>query len=318
VILAMQSKLRNWIISLTPNAKHIILKQNSLYIIPTKVFVAFLVTIIILALTAINYQNNLVYVLSFILIAMFLNMMIFTHRNLEKINITNMGCNEVFVGDKCAFKIKIKVAKTNRYAIKIYFYKQPNDYVLLDVTPNCEQVISLLYPAAKRGFLIPPKIKVETRFPLGLFVCWGYFDLNFKALVYPKPLKTALNFAQHGSNANQENSINTNNIGVDDFLGLDNYQPGDSKRRLDWKAYSRGQGLLVKKFGELGGSQIDLDFSKLQGDVETRLSALCYLVLELTKQNLSFSLKLPQREIAINSGLKHEQACLTALALHNI
>ena len=59
------------------------------------------------------------------------------------------------------------------------------------------------------------------------------------------------------------------------------YQPGDSRRRLDWKAYSRGQGLQVKDFASLAGSSQWLDFQHCIGDLESRLAQLCYWVLQL-------------------------------------
>jgi len=323
VIDVLRSKVRKLLAIINPfvatlNGKQITLNQKSLYIIPTKIIFGLLLVVTILALIAINYQNNLVYLLVFVLVVAFFNTMIFTHRNLEKITITNMGCSDVFAEQECAFKIKVKASKIAHQAIKLHFYKTPDNFVLLHLTPNQDQTINLLYKASKRGVLIPPKIRVETRFPLGLFVCWGYCDLNFKSLVYPKPLRTELNLYQNFSAGDENSNEITHNFGADDFLGLDNYQVGDSKRRLDWKAYSRGQGLRVKKFGSSTGSNINLDFNELSGDVENRLSVLCYLVLELTKQNLSFALNLPQQEISLNSGLNHQEECLKALALYGL
>ena len=59
-------------------------------------------------------------------------------------------------------------------------------------------------------------------------------------------------------------------LGVDDYQGLKPWQPGDSKRRLHWKAFSRGQGLLVKDFVALAGHEPLLDLALLEGDLEAR------------------------------------------------
>lgn len=61
----------------------------------------------------------------------------------------------------------------------------------------------------------------------------------------------------------EEEGMRARGQGADDFQGLREYQPGDSKRRLDWKAYSRGQGLLVKDFAMLSGRDLWLDFDSL-------------------------------------------------------
>ena len=106
--------------------------------------------------------------------------------------------------------------------------------------------------------------------------------------------------------------------GADDYQGLRSYQPGDSKRRLHWKAFSRGQGLLVKDFAALAGRDLWLDFQALGGDAEERLSRLCYWVLQLDARQQAYGLRLPGCELAPDHGDAHREACLRALALYGI
>ncbi len=106
--------------------------------------------------------------------------------------------------------------------------------------------------------------------------------------------------------------------GADDYQGLRSYQPGDSKRRLHWKAFSRGQGLLVKDFAALAGRDLWLDFQALGGDAEERLSRLCYWVLQLDARQQAYGLRLPGCELAPDHGDAHREACLRALALYGV
>ena len=53
----------------------------------------------------------------------------------------------------------------------------------------------------------------------------------------------------------------------------------------------------------------------LGGDIEERLSRLCYWVLELSQRRQSFALRLPGFLLAPGSGDEHREACLQALAL---
>ena len=85
----------------------------------------------------------------------------------------------------------------------------------------------------------------------------------------------------------------TRGSGVDDYQGLRAWQPGDPRRRLHWKAYSRGQGLLVKDFASLLGNDPLLDFDALTGDTEQRLSVLCHWVIDLSEKQQPFALRLP-------------------------
>ena len=104
--------------------------------------------------------------------------------------------------------------------------------------------------------------------------------------------------------------------GTDDYQGLEAWQRGDSLRRVDWKAWSRGQGLWVKQFSDLLGSETLLDYSQLQGDTEQRLSVLCFHVLRLDNALQPYSLQLPgQAVLGPDIGPAHRDSCLSALAL---
>lgn len=108
-------------------------------------------------------------------------------------------------------------------------------------------------------------------------------------------------------------------MGSDDFVGHRGYHPGDQPRHIDWKAYAKDKGLLIKQFG---GDRVDLlwlDFSQLeQQDTEMRLSILCGTILSLSEQALQYGLRLPTREIAPGSGPTHAAECLGALALYDM
>ena len=134
-------------------------------------------------------------------------------------------------------------------------------------------------------------------------------------LVDPRPLAAALPRLTAGAHDSEEQGRRSLGQRSDHFQGLRSYQPGDSKKRLHWKAYSRGQGLLVKDFAALAGRDMCLDFDAISGDVETRLSHLCHWVLQLSAAQQAFALHLPNQQLPLASGAAQREACLRALAL---
>ncbi len=74
--------------------------------------------------------------------------------------------------------------------------------------------------------------------------------------------------------------------------------------------------MLVKDFTDLSGHDLCLDFMALGGDIEERLSRLCYWVLELSQRRQPFALRLPGFLSTVDSGDAHREACLRALALY--
>ena len=59
-----------------------------------------------------------------------------------------------------------------------------------------------------------------------------------------------------------------------------------------------------------------LDWHTLEGlNTEERLSQLCQWVIEAEKQEMSYGLRLNDKEIAPGSGEEHSNKCLSTLAL---
>ncbi|RMQ41918.1 hypothetical protein ALQ04_100574 [Pseudomonas cichorii] len=185
-----------------------------------------------------------------------------------------------------------------------------------DVAADGLTEVELTLPAETRGWLRAPRLRVESVFPLGIFRAWSWLDLEQSVLIYPRPLAGTMPLLTGVQPHAQDDGQATRGAGVDDYQGLRTYQPGDNRRRLHWKAYSRGQGLLVKDFTDLSGHELCLDFMALGGDIEERLSRLCYWVLELSQRQQPFALRLPDFLSAVDSSDAHREACLQALALY--
>jgi len=66
----------------------------------------------------------------------------------------------------------------------------------------------------------------------------------------------------------------------------------------------------------LSGNDLCLDFMALGGDIEERLSRLCYWVVILSQRHQPFALRLPGFLSPVGSGDQHREACLRALALY--
>ena len=103
----------------------------------------------------------------------------------------------------------------------------------------------------------------------------------------------------------------------DEFSGFLRYQPGQSPRRIFWKAYAKGQALQSKQFEQSQSDELILDWDELDGlGVEDRLSTLCAWALDCNIRGLSFGLHMPGVKIAAASGGDQLTRVLRALALY--
>ena len=105
--------------------------------------------------------------------------------------------------------------------------------------------------------------------------------------------------------------------GDHDFAGLRPFQPGDSLRRVAWKAYARGQGLHTKQYAGTDVVSHVFDWDSLPAlGTEARLVAAVPLGARRARARRGVR-PAAARASAIepNVGTAHRDRCLNALAL---
>lgn len=297
-----------------PPASRVHLNQRQIFIVPTLTGYCFAGALLLMLLVAINYQNSLAYGLAFVLASLGLLTALHTWRNLAGLELQALQAAPCFPGEQAVFPLRLEAARYSRHGISLGWGSL---LALQQVDVNFKQgaQVALALPAQQRGWLRAPRLRIESRFPLGIWVAWSRVDLDMRLLVYPQPVEAALPLTAACNDDESTEGLLSTQQGVDDYQGLEAWQRGDALGRIDWKAWSRGQGLWVKQFGQLQGSDMLLDYSLLQGSQEHRLSVLCHHVLRLDAEARPYSLQLPGQLLGPDSGPGHRSACLAALAL---
>lgn len=301
-----------WLLKRIPPGPSVQLDQRRIFIMPTAVGMTYLLSLLLMLIAGINYQNSLAYALTFLLGSVFIVAILHTWRNLAGLIVQAGGSEAVFVGEQARSVVRLESRGRLYQAVSIGWPASGLQKVDVPAGGTCEIELSL--PTERRGWLKPGRLRVESRFPLGILVAWSWVDLQLCPLVYPRPLEGDLPTA-NGLAEDESDGVRTGGAGIDDYHGLRPWQPGDSRKRLNWNAYSRGQGLLVKDFTELAGNDPLLDLNRLEGDIESRLSLLCHWVVELSAQQQPFALHVAETTIDAGTGLEHRSRCLRELAL---
>src|SRR5690554_1201242 len=235
---------------------------------PTRAGMGLLLLLVIMLIGAINYQNSLIYVVVFTLGSLFWVGLHHTYRNLAGLELHASGSQPVFSGEEASLGIALVSARREHQAIVLGWPGSARRQV--DVPAGLSTTLTLYHPTERRGWLRPGRLRVETRFPLGWFVAWSLVDLDWQVLVYPRPVAAPLpGLAEAGEGLGEYWLAE----GVDDFQGLRDYRPGDSRRRLDWRAWSRGQGLHSKIFAEPQHESQWLTLEKAPGPTPSTRSA---------------------------------------------
>ncbi len=300
-----------WATARTPRVVSRELNQKSTYIFPTRYGWLLVLTVFLMGVGATNYQNNLVFVATFTVIALGVVSILMTYNNLVGLKFSAHQSDPVFAGQSARFPISI-FSKKAHASISV----GPRNALLhtLDIDAQADNRITVSHHCAERGLEFIPVLRCQTLFPFGFLQAWSWLSLDVRCVVYPKPIEPKS--APVSSGAKAGDYSNEFQPGNEDFYGLKAYQPGDLMSRIHWKSYAREKGLQTKQFVDYVNQPDTFSFDDFPNDsIELRLSYLCYLILQAEAEGKVYGLRLPTKVIEADSGFEHMHRCLHALAL---
>ncbi|MBT8108861.1 MAG: DUF58 domain-containing protein [Gammaproteobacteria bacterium] len=291
------------------------LRPGRVYILPTGVGLVFGLMSFAMLLGSMNYNNNLSFVLTFILVGIGFVAMHQCQRNLVGLELTYAGAEPVFAGQAMRFRIAMtNHSKNARYGIRLYATGTWSEKH--DLQPGESKIFNLPVPTKNRGRITLERFGVRTMFPFELFRSWAWLHMNINGLVYPvpadhapepPPTMTARGHRQHDAR------------GEEDFAGLRKYHEGDSPRHVAWKAYASSGQLLSKQFAGADTSSQWFDFNEIPATgVEQRLSILTRWIVDADRTLEDYGLRMPGAEFGPAHGEAHRRRCLEALALFDL
>ena len=188
--------------------------------------------------------------------------------------------------------------------------------VTIGLIDDTQTRITLNVPITARGWFQPPRLRVQTGYPLGLLYAWSHLDLDAPILAYPQPVSSSVRPAEQVVDDADEVGHQQLRAGHEEFAGLREYQPGDSLKTIDWRVMARGQGLATRTYEDYASQYYWLDWRQFEGlSREARLSRLCACVLQCADTGDDYGLHLPGCTVPPGQGEAHQQRVLAALAL---
>lgn len=280
-----------------------------IYILPTRLGLMYAMAVCAMGIGAMNYANNLALGLAFVLGSLGFVAMHHCHRNLAGLRVAVASTAPVFAGQSAIFKLALE----NDSSLPRFEILAGETDTAARLSGRGRVLLRLEKTSIRRGWLPLDRFELSTRYPFGLFRAWTVLHMDHRCLVYPRPSPPGdapPPFETDIGSAQDERA------GEEDFAGFRSFQAGDSPRRIAWKAYARGEELLVKQYAGTAVTSHFFDWDGLPGlDAEARLSRLCRWVLEAHAAGRAYGLRLPGASIEPNLGPAHRERCLAALAL---
>lgn len=336
-----------WWQSRHPPSPSTTLVQRNVYIVPTPAGWLYGLLLLALLLGSINYQLNLGHLLTFVLAGAGVVALHATHATLRGLCITRVGSalRQGHVGDVMELPLQlIDTRARGRLARAVFLGRHGitltwSDAPALSVDgpesragrPLAQCEATPAWTPSRRGLQAWPRLRIETRYPLGLLRAWSFWRPDGELLAWPAPESDPPAWPRVEPDGDVDPVTSSDALPkpvrpppITDLPEPDGVRPwrtGDRPSQVLWRRSARlldhGGELLVRDLRPPPAPGHVLHWRQtadLGADTEARLSRLCAWVLQAERQGLRWSLVLPDRQLPEGEGAAHRLACLDALA----
>ena len=293
----------------------ITLEHRTIYVLPSTLGWYFILVAALNYIMGTNYQNNLILVMSYLMMVMSVITILMGYSNAKGLTIKFKSAHPNFAPLNPTMQFLINSTHLCKSVDFIYQGNVTTQFTMDEVTTE-PALCTLTLPYNQRGHYLLARVKIKSNYPFGLVTVWSYIQIKKHVLVYPS-LEKVLSDTSLSQRENNHDSGIIKETGSEEFESLLPHQPQMGLNRISWKHYAKTQHLLVKDFVDFKATNALFDFNLMSGNTEQRLSQLCYLVCEATDKNIPFVLKLPTKTVSLNTGQIHKEACLTYLSMYD-
>ena len=210
-------------------------KKQRVYIIPTRYGVMYAIGILVTLLCAAIYGNNLVYMLSFFLLALFLIGMVQTHNNMKGLTIDKLQMQMGVENGRSSGILWLRGSAHGEHVqliIRMPEIDKNYQFIVDSVAAGTLTPCQFYFPTKSRGKHSVTQAKISSVFPFGMFFAWQTINTEAQYCIYPAPLghsEFPLSFIR-GDSQPAEKGLTGGY-----FSQHRSYQEGESQRRIDWK-----------------------------------------------------------------------------------
>ena len=270
-----------------------------------------------LGMVAINSGNNLLYLVTAMLLGFLLSSGIAGRRNLFGAELYVDFPDEIYAKEQCAISVKVA---NNRRSVPIFLISIENgtdEAFFPSIQPGHAPENVVFTEFNNRGRHKAGFFYISSIYPFSLFKRYRHVDIEDEIVVFPSPLKHSdsiyINETPEEVNTTMHPGVT---ITETDVAGIRPYEEGDSVRRVHWKSTAKTGKLNTKIYegdGVGAGKIIELDRIVSAG-TERGLSMASYAIAESIKSGVSIGMLIHGSVIPPSAERAHKLKLLEMLA----
>jgi uncharacterized protein (DUF58 family) len=277
---------------------------------------------------ALNTGNNLMYLVLSLMLGFLLLSGVLSESSLRGIRVRRRLPRELYAGTENKIVLEISnhqrrvtafavVVEDRRATAETDVAKWPRAFAL---RVGAGETLRRTYgfQPARRGRVEFKEFQIFTRFPFGLFSKSLTLPASQSALVFPalEPIRSLRNF---GSPRDAGERVPAPSGSGADAIGLRAYVPGDSLRRIHWRASMRRRSLLVREVESEHEAEVEVRLQTRGAQPGERFErSVVWVASEiaaLLDAGSRVALRIDDSLIDAGSGVRHRARLLTHLAL---
>ncbi|MEI6891948.1 MAG: DUF58 domain-containing protein [Pontiella sp.] len=263
-------------------------------------------------LLSINFSNNLIFAMTFLLAGIAMVGGYHTRSNVKGLVLGEWRSTPVFAGQDAVCRLSVGNPKPNPRHGLLAACSEPFQSVEKQLPGGEQTELILKRPAPQRGRLPSVRAHLQSSFPLGIFRAQLVSGSLPSGLVYPAPVGDQPVSDQPVGREAHLRAESGN------YTDMRRYAAGDPLSHIHWQALARFDELYTKEFdGAEGLPALWLRWDDvLASETEQKLSQLCRWVLDTHQKNREYGLELPGITLEPAGDEAHQQDCLRELALY--
>ncbi|WP_322520414.1 DUF58 domain-containing protein [Guyparkeria halophila] len=260
-------------------------------------------------LAAINYGNNLIFLIAFMMIALIINSAWQGWRALSAVQPRVIPPGMRAAGEPGTVSLEL-TSRATLPPLQIDAGLEETA-VHTDFSPAGATTVAMTLPGEPRGYLPLPDITLATPYPLGLWTIRRSLSPTIGQWVHPAPVEGI----DRGQRTESDDSGDQASL-EGDPTRLRSYHPGDPIRHVVFRHYAK-TGHLLTRHPEADSERPDpelIDYAAFAGPRETRLSAMTERLMALNRAQRPWVLRLPgEGDLTASASANLAQRYQTAL-----
>ena len=293
-------------------------KDNWARTSPTKEGLVFIILSFIVGFSALNTNNNLLFLIFGVMLSLVVISGIISMINLSRINIELAAQPDIYALTPSVITFNLTNQKPIIPSLSLTLEMNDNKSYLLYLPSSSTRPVRMNCFFNSRGWNDLPVLNLYTKFPFGFFKKWIRVEVeNKRILVFPNIHEVNLDKNTETVLSGEDKSFKTGHS--EELKSIKDYSTGDNVKDIDWKSTAKLNKLMVKEFLDNETKSAKIIFEpkgKNLSNIEHYISEKASLLNEFVKKGFSVDFITSDKIFRTICSKNQINRVLTYLALY--